>query len=67
MLSKKSKKLLGIHILGAHASELIGEATVAIQQKMTAEQLGDVCHAHPTLSEAIKEAALMVSKGAIHT
>lgn len=63
---ESSKRLLGVHILGAHASEMIGEAVVAIEEKMTAEDLGNTCHAHPTLSEAIKEAALAVLKRPIH-
>ncbi len=59
-------RLLGVHILGANASELIGEATLALQLKATAEQLADTCHAHPTLSEALKEAALGLCKAPIH-
>lgn len=51
-------KLLGIHILGPHASEMIGEGVVALQNRMTLEQLAHASHAHPTLSEAIKEAVL---------
>lgn len=62
----QSRRLLGIHILGANASELIGEATLALQLKATADQLADTCHAHPTLSEAVKEAALGLFKAPIH-
>src|SRR5262249_32416767 len=47
-----SRRLLGVHILGAHASECIGEATLALANRLTADQLADTCHAHPTLSEA---------------
>ena len=61
-----SKKILGVHILGAHASELIAEAVIAMRMRATADQLADTCHAHPTLSEALKEAALAVSGRAIH-
>lgn len=59
-------RLLGIHIIGAHASELISEAVLAIEEKLTALQLANTPHAHPTLSEAIKEAALAVLKRPIH-
>ncbi|MES2274050.1 MAG: FAD-dependent oxidoreductase, partial [Chlamydiota bacterium] len=61
-----SKRILGVHILGAKASEMIGEAVVAMKMRMTANELGDTCHAHPTLSEALKEAALSLFKAPIH-
>ena len=63
---EKSGKLIGIHILGAHASELIAEGTLAIAQRLTANQLADTCYAHPTLAEAMKEAALSLFKAPIH-
>ncbi len=66
LAEEKSKRLLGVHILGPHASELIAEATLALRLRATAEQLADTCHAHPTLSEALKEAALAAVKSAIH-
>ncbi len=66
LADKNTHKLLGVHILGAHASELIGEAVVALAHRLTADELGDTCHAHPTLSEAIKEAALSLFKAPIH-
>ncbi len=53
-------RILGVHILGARASELIGEAVAAIEFGASSEDLARTCHAHPTLSEAIKEAALAV-------
>jgi dihydrolipoamide dehydrogenase len=59
-------RLLGIHILGPRASELIGEATLAMEFAGSAEDIALTCHAHPTLSEAIHEAALAVDKRAIH-
>ncbi len=59
-------RLLGVHILGPNASELIAEATLAIQLRATAEQLADTCHAHPTLSEALKEGAMGLFKSPIH-
>lgn len=62
----KTGKIVGIHIIGAHASELIAEAALAIQKRATAEEIAATPHAHPTLSEAMKEAALAVDKRAIH-
>ncbi len=59
-------KLLGVHIIGAHASELIAEGCLALQNNLTATQLAHTPHAHPTLSEAIKEAALALHGRAIH-
>lgn len=63
---QKTGTLLGVHILSAHAGELIAEATLAIEKRVTAFELGNLCHAHPTLSEALKEAALSISKKTIH-
>ncbi len=62
----QSYRLLGVHIIGPHASELIAEATLAIQMKATAHQLAQTCNAHPTLSEALKEAAMAVIAAPIH-
>lgn len=62
----KGGKLVGMHIIGAHASELIQEGVLAIEKKMTVEELARTCHGHPTLSEAIKEAALAALGRAIH-
>lgn len=61
-----SDAILGVHILGPHASELIAEAAVAIEFSASAEDLARSVHAHPTLAEAIKEAALAVSERGIH-
>ncbi len=58
--------LVGIHIIGAHASELIAEAALAIQHRATFLNLANTPHAHPTLAEALKEAALAVDGRAIH-
>ena len=58
--------LLGVHIVGAQAGELIAEAAIALSQGMTALELGESCHAHPTLAEVVKEAALAVHGRAIH-
>ena len=63
----KSDKIIGVHIIGAHASELIGEATAAIVKGATAEDIANTCHAHPTLSEALKEACLAVHQRALHS
>ncbi len=59
-------RVLGVHILGAGAGELIAEAAVLMEFSGSAEDLARTCHAHPTLSEAMKEAALAVAKRAIH-
>jgi dihydrolipoamide dehydrogenase len=59
-------RVLGIHIIGPAAGDLIGEAAAAMSFGATAEDIARVCHAHPTLPEALKEAALAVSGRAIH-
>ncbi len=61
-----SDRILGVHIIGAGAGTLIAEAVLAIELGASAEDLARTCHAHPTLSEAIKEAALDVDERAIH-
>lgn len=61
-----SRRLLGAHIIGPHASELIAEATLAMQTRATVDQIAATCHAHPTLSESLKEAALAVFGSPIH-
>lgn len=63
---KRSGRLLGLHIIGPHASELIAEGMSAIQMKASVKDLADAPNAHPTLSEAIKEAALDALGRAIH-
>jgi dihydrolipoyl dehydrogenase len=62
----KTDRVLGIHILGADAGNMIGEAAVAMEFGASSEDIARTCHAHPTLSEAVKEAALAVAKRAIH-
>jgi dihydrolipoamide dehydrogenase len=59
-------QILGVHIIGAHASELIAEGALAIQNRLTTLELAHTPHAHPTLSEAIKEAALALHGRALH-
>src|SRR5215475_2985636 len=61
-----SDRILGVHIIAAAASEMIAEATVMLEFGGSAEDLARICHAHPTLTEAVKEAALAVAKRAIH-
>jgi dihydrolipoamide dehydrogenase len=63
----KTDKILGVHIYGANASELIGEAVVAMEYAASAEDIARIIHAHPTLSEAIHEAALAVDGRQIHS
>jgi dihydrolipoamide dehydrogenase len=58
----KSDEILGVHIVGPLASELIAEAVVAMEFKASSEDIARICHAHPSLSEATKEAALAVDK-----
>ena len=62
----QTDRILGVHILGAGAGELIGEAVVIMEFGGSAEDLARICHAHPTMSEAMKEAALNVDKRSIH-
>ena len=62
----ESDRILGVHIVGARAGDLIAEAAVAIEFGASAEDLGRATHAHPTLPEALKEAALAVNRQAIH-
>jgi dihydrolipoamide dehydrogenase len=62
----KSDRVLGVHIIGREAGEMIHEAAVLMEFGGSAEDLARTCHAHPTRSEAVKEAALAVGKRAIH-
>jgi len=62
----ETDEILGVHILGANASELISECVVAMEFQGSSEDLARIVHAHPTLSEAVHEAALHVDKRAIH-
>ena len=59
-------RVLGVHILGAHASEMIAQAVTAMEFGASAEDIARTVHAHPTLSEAFHEAALAVDKRALH-
>ena len=62
----KSDEILGVHIIGPMASELIAEAVVAMEFRASAEDIARICHAHPSLSEATKEAALAVDKRSLN-
>ena len=59
-------RVLGVHIIGPYAGELIAEAAVLMEFAGAAEDLARICHAHPTLSEAVKEAALAAWFKPIH-
>ncbi|MET0722837.1 MAG: dihydrolipoyl dehydrogenase [Tardiphaga sp.] len=62
----KTDRVLGVHIVGSDAGNMIAEAAVAMEFGASAEDIARTCHAHPTLPEAVKEAALAVGKRAIH-
>ncbi len=62
----KTDRVLGVHIFGPRASDMIAEAVAVMEYSGSAEDVARICHAHPTLSEAVKEAALAVDKRAIH-
>jgi dihydrolipoamide dehydrogenase len=62
----KTDRILGVHIIGANASELISEGVVAMEFGASSEDLARICHAHPTLSEAVHEAALACDKRPLH-
>jgi dihydrolipoamide dehydrogenase len=62
----KTDRVLGVHILGADAGNMIAEAAVAMEFGASSEDIARTCHAHPTLTEAVKEAAMAVEKRSIH-
>ena len=62
----RTDRVLGVHIVGADAGNMIAEAAIAMEFGAAAEDIARTCHAHPTLPEAVKEAALAVGKRAIH-
>ena len=64
---QKTDKVLGAHIIGSHAGEMIAEIAIAMEFGASSEDIARTCHAHPTFSEALKEAALSVDKRAIHS
>jgi dihydrolipoamide dehydrogenase len=66
LADKTTDRVLGVHIIGHGAGELIHEAAVLMEFGGSSEDLARTCHAHPTLSEAVKEAAMGVDKRSIH-
>ena len=64
---EKTDKILGVHMIGPHAGEIIAEISVAMEFGASSEDIARTCHAHPTFSEAVKEAALSIDKRAIHS
>ena len=62
----KTDELLGAHLIGPNVSELVAEVVLAFEYRGSSEDIGVTVHSHPTLSEAVKEAALNVEKRAIH-
>ena len=66
LADKETDRILGVHIIGPGAGDLIHEACVAMEFGAAAEDLARTCHAHPTFSEAVREAALACGDGAIH-
>jgi len=66
LADEKTDRILGAHIIGPHAGDLIAEAAVAMEFGASSEDLARCCHAHPTLAEAVKEASLAVDGRALH-
>lgn len=67
LADKETDRILGIHMIGARVADMIAEAVVALEYKATAEEIGRISHAHPTFSEALKEACLAATQNrAIH-
>ena len=67
LADNSTDKVLGVHIIGPHAGEMIAEMAIAMEFGASSEDIARTCHAHPTFSEAIKEAALSVDKRQIHS
>jgi dihydrolipoamide dehydrogenase len=67
LADEETDRVLGVHIIGPRASDLIAEAVTTMEFAGSAEDIARICHAHPTLSEAVREAALAVDKRAIHS
>ena len=62
----QSDRVLGVHMVGPRVSELISEAVAVMEFGGSAEDIARICHAHPTLAEVVKEAALAVGKRTLH-
>ena len=67
LADSKTDKVLGVHMIGPHAGEMIAEMSLAMEFGASSEDIARTCHAHPTFSEAVKEAALAVDKRTIHS
>ena len=63
---KTTDRILGVHVLGPNAGEMIAEAVLAMEYGASSEDIARTCHAHPTLSEALKEACMAVYNKPIH-
>jgi len=66
LADQRTDRVLGVHIIGANAAELISEAVTAMEFGAAAEDIARICHAHPTMSEVMREAALAVDKRSLH-
>ena len=66
LADKVTDKILGMHIIGSNAGEMIGEGVLAMEYGASSEDIARTCHAHPTLSEALKEACMSTYDKAIH-
>ena len=66
LADKETDKILGVHIIGPNAGEMIAEAVIAIEYGASSEDMARTCHAHPTLSEAFKEACMDTYDQPIH-
>ena len=66
LADKKTDRVLGVHIIGVNAGEMIAEAAIAMELSASSEDIARMCFAHPTMSEAVKEAALAVTGAPIH-
>ena len=66
LANAETDKVLGVHIIGPHSGDMIAEMALAMEFGASSEDIAGTCHAHPTHTEAIKEAALAVDKRPIH-
>jgi len=62
----KDEKVVGVHILGPHSSDLIQEGTMAVSRGFTAAEMAELIHPHPTLNESVWEAAMAINKTSLH-
>ena len=65
-IDKETDKILGMHIIGSNAGEMISEGVLAMEYGASSEDIARTCHAHPTLSEALKEACMATYDKPIH-